>query len=66
MLKSADEWLQEPAYKGIQVYDPDGWDCTNYAASWAEKITEEEFNRRLDQSTCLWSGPLTAKAPACL
>jgi hypothetical protein len=51
---SAENWLKEPAYEGIVVYDPDGWDRSNFDVSWAEKITEEEFNKRLATSTCLW------------
>lgn len=66
MLKSSADWLQEPAYKGIVVMDPDGWDRSNYAVSWAEEITEKEFNKRLVGSTCLWHGPLKLRIPACL
>ena len=38
--------------QGILVLDPDGWDRKNYQYSWyEEKITDNEFNRRLGSST---------------
>jgi len=48
--------LEQSAYKGLVVYDPDGWDRRGgyFDASWAEEITEEEFKKRLSVSTCLW------------
>ena len=54
-LKSADEWLAMPEFEGITVLDPDGWDRrgAHFEASWAERITKEEFNRRLFRSTLL-------------
>jgi hypothetical protein len=51
--KCADDWLREPKYQDFIVMDPDGWDRKNYEASWAEEITEQEFNRRLLSSTCI-------------
>lgn len=51
ILKSSDEWLKEPKYAGITVLDPDGWDRSNYDVSWAEQISELEFNRRVGMST---------------
>ena len=36
------------------VYDPDGWDRSNFQFSWFEElITKEEFMRRTMFSTCL-------------
>lgn len=35
----------------VTVMDADGWDRKNHEASWAEKITREEFERRLATST---------------
>lgn len=61
VLKTADEWLAEPAYKGIEVYDPDGWDRQNFTASWAERISEAEFNLRLVASTCRWPRDLLTR-----
>jgi hypothetical protein len=53
-MKTAEQWLAEPQYAGVEVLDPDGWDRSNYAASWAEPIDETEFKRRLFNSTCSW------------
>ena len=40
--------------KEVIVYDPDGWDRTNYDFSWyEEQITQEEFNDRVSNSTTL-------------
>lgn len=50
--KTADEWLATPRWAGVKVLDADGWDRARFADSWAERITEDEFNRRLMQSTC--------------
>lgn len=54
LLQPADEWLKDPKYKGLVVLDPDGWDRQNFKASWAEKITRGEFERRVVVSTCRW------------
>lgn len=36
------------------IYEPDGWDRANYHYSFnVEKISKEEFNRRLSQSTVI-------------
>jgi hypothetical protein len=35
----------------VLVVDPDGWDRMDLAESWAEHITEDEFKRRLMEST---------------
>lgn len=35
----------------VTVMDADGWDRSNFEASWAEKITRAEFDRRLASST---------------
>lgn len=50
-LKTSDEWLAQPQYAGITVLDPDGWDRRNFTESWNEKITENEFGKRLGIST---------------
>jgi hypothetical protein len=52
--KSPDAWLQEPEFKGMFIMDPDGWDRSNYAASWAEEITRDEFLSRAACSTTMW------------
>lgn len=38
----------------VKILDPDGWDRKNFEHSWNELITEDEFNRRLCNSTCIW------------
>lgn len=56
--RKPDEWLALPKYAGLKVLDPDGWDRKNYEQSWAEPITEGEFNRRICESTCMWPNHL--------
>ena len=51
--RTAEGWLAQPAYRHITVLDPDGWDRGNFEESWAEFLTEEEFNRRLAHSTVI-------------
>lgn len=55
-LKTSKEW-QELCY--IEVLDADGWDRTNYDYSWnEEKITREEFEKRLGFSTVQFTVPV--------
>ena len=55
-LKTSDEW-QKLCH--VIVYDPDGWDRKNYDYSWKEeKITREEFEKRLMISTCHFVVPI--------
>jgi hypothetical protein len=52
-LRSSREWLGIKYPKSL-VVDPDGWDRSSQEAldaSWAELITEEEFDKRYNQST---------------
>ena len=47
--KSSQRWAE---LTGVVVYDPDGWDRTNYQYSWFdEPITFAEFKRRVFMST---------------
>jgi hypothetical protein len=47
--KTSDRWAD---LTGVVVYDPDGWDRTNYQYSWFEDlITLTEFKRRVFMST---------------
>ena len=48
--KTSEEWCK---YFDIIVLDPDGWDRRPeyFEQSWNEKITEEEFNKRVAIST---------------
>lgn len=53
--KTSAEWneiINKP--RGIIVWDPDGWDRSNYQYSWFEEpITEHEFNLRMMKSTSI-------------
>jgi hypothetical protein len=52
ILKTSIEWIAE--YPDITIIDPDGWDRSNYDYSFnEEKITKEEFERRVFMSTCM-------------
>ena len=54
--KVSSEWIKE---KHCEIVDPDGWDRTNYDYSFnKEKITHEEFERRLMLSTIQCDGEL--------
>ena len=49
--KVSSEWIKEVGY---EVRDPDGWDRKNYDYSFnKEKITKEEFDKRLMESTLI-------------
>jgi len=49
--KSSEEWHKEIC-PDVVIMDPDGYDRNNFENSWNEKITREEFERRLAMSTC--------------
>lgn len=50
--RTSAEWHQ--LKPDLIVFDPDGWDRKNYQYSWNEElITEEEYNNRLIQLTCI-------------
>lgn len=54
-LKTSKEWKELPEFNHITIMDPDGWDRKNYDYSFnVEKITLEEFNKRLIQCTCMF------------
>ncbi len=54
ILKTSATWLQE-LYPDTFIMDPDGWDRNNYRYSFEqEKITEDEFQRRLTASTIMY------------
>lgn len=49
--KTSKEWYST-IQSGITIIDPDGWDRSNYEYSFnKEKITKEEFKKRLYAST---------------
>lgn len=48
--KTSFEWYKDCDFI---ILDPDGWDRKNYTYSWFdEKITKEEFDKRVAYSTC--------------
>ena len=52
--KTSAEWQE--LKQDIIVIDPDGWDRNNYQFSWFEElITEEEYQKRIMVSTCLYN-----------
>ena len=55
MLKTSKDWLESiPEANRPIIYEPDGWDRSNYQFSFYEElITQEEFNRRLMLSTIM-------------
>lgn len=56
-LKTSDEWTKSKEFDGLIILDPDGWDRQgdfNFSF-YKEKITRNEFERRIASSTVLWS-----------
>lgn len=55
-LKTSKDWSEFlDKMKNIIIMDPDGWDRSKYEFSFNEElITEEEFEKRLSYSTCMW------------
>lgn len=53
--KTSKEWLALiPKKYNLKIIDPDGWNRTNYDYSFnKEKITREEFEKRLSFSTII-------------
>ena len=50
--KTSQEWQLE--HPNLTVYDPDGWDRTNFQYSWYEElITYDEYQKRLMSSTVI-------------
>lgn len=50
--KTSQEWQLE--HPNPTVYDPDGWDRTNFQYSWYEElITYDEYQKRLMSSTVI-------------
>lgn len=51
--KTSQEW--QKLIKEVVVLDPDGWDRCNYEYSWEqEKISIQEFFKRVAESTCIY------------
>lgn len=55
MKKTSKDWYAEiPTELGFVLYDPDGWDRSNWEFSFnQELITKEEFVKRIIESTCM-------------
>lgn len=53
ILKTSEQWQSDVEHTYV-VLDPDGWDRSNFQFSFhEEKITEEEFMKRLANSTII-------------
>lgn len=60
VLKTSEEWLKDKAFEGLVILDYDGWSRNpkDWEYSWSkQKITKDEFERRLCQSTIMWRLP---------
>lgn len=48
------QWYHQRDNQRVILLDPDGWDRKNFDHSWSEeRVTKEEYERRLGLSTCL-------------
>ena len=54
MIKTPTAWLATPRYLGVTILDPDGW-RHNDGRNWDDAITEDEFENRLMQCTCIFA-----------
>ncbi|TLX16011.1 hypothetical protein [Rhizobium sp. MHM7A] len=55
ILKTSEQWQADAEHTYV-VLDPDGWDRSNFEFSfYEEKITEQEFMKRLASSTLMIS-----------
>ena len=62
-LKTSEEWYEKLGEHYI-IHNPDGWDRKNYQYSfYEEKITEEEYNKRLMVSTLLHDSQFGFRVP---
>ena len=53
-LKTSNTWQE--LHPMPKIYDPDGWDRTNFQYSlYEEPITFEEYEQRRMNSTCLYN-----------
>lgn len=50
--KSSNDWYEELIHEGIiiEIIHPSGWDKNNLSKSFLEKISIQEFGKRLIQS----------------
>lgn len=55
ILKTSEQWQADAEHTYV-VLDPDGWDRSNFQFSfYEERITEQEFMKRLASSTLMIS-----------
>lgn len=57
VLKTSEEWVNSPQYAELDVLDPDGWprEPSEFKFHWFEElITQQEFERRVFNSTIQW------------
>ena len=60
-LHSSEDWAKiVEREEGIIILDADGWDRSNFDASWNQPITKKTFDRRLAQSTIRLTRPMKA------
>lgn len=55
--KTSEDWIKDPHYKGLTILDYDGWNRNpkDWEFSWKEElITQQEFERRVCNSTVIW------------
>ena len=60
-LRTSYEWATDGRYAELTIMDPDGWNRgeDDYQFSfYEEKITKDEFERRIMNSTIEWNRPL--------
>ncbi len=57
ILETSEYWLKlknDNSFLQTVIMDPDGWDRSNYNYSFfKERISRQEFENRLMQSTCM-------------
>ena len=56
-LKTPEEWLEAPEFKGVVIMDPDGWRMDD-APKWDDPITIEDFRSRLMRCTVMIPPPI--------
>lgn len=55
-LRSSEDW-HKTLYPTTLIFDPDGWNRSDFDNSWKELITKEEFLERFLRSTIMLSVP---------
>lgn len=58
VLKTSEEWVNDPTYLGLTILDPDGWprEPREFQYHWFEELIDKsEFDRRMLDSTIKWS-----------